>query len=114
MKETEEDFISKVKLTDRQKRQLHAVLKEIFEDDPRIHPEVKKSMLSFVSRVKTRIEDLFDRKRKVVDTYEFFKPYYELVGLILTKKDGESIRYNVVTLAKKLRQIADDRELDNG
>ncbi len=113
-KETEEEFISKVKLTDRQKRQLQSVLKDIYENDPRVHPDVKKGMLSFTSRVKTRIDDIFDRKEKVNDTYKFFKPYYELAGLELTKKDAESIRYNVVTFAKKLRQIADDREIDNG
>ena len=47
------------------------------------------------------------------EVYEFFKPYYDQVGLKLTKKDAESIRYNVVILAKKLRRCVDEREIDN-
>ncbi len=111
---TEDKGFNKVILTARQKKQLHSVLKKVFEDDPRTDPEVTKGMLSWVKGIKIRIVDLFDRKKKLIDTYEFFKPYYELVGLELTKKDAESIRFNVITLAKKLRQIADEREIDNG
>ena len=111
---TEENGFNKLELTARQKKQLQSVLKDIYKNDPRTHPEVKKGMLSWAEGIKTRIVDLFDRKEKVNDTYKFFKPYYELAGLELTKKDAESIRYNVAALAKKLRQIADDREIDNG
>jgi hypothetical protein len=107
-------LFNKVKLTARQKKHLQSVLKEVYEDDPKINPEVKKGMLSWAKGITVRIVDLFDRKKEVNDTYEFFKPYYDLVGLKLTKKDAESIRYNVTTLAKKLRQIADNREIDNG
>lgn len=110
---TEDKGFSKVTLTSRQKKQLQSALKKVYEDDPKIDPELTKGILSWAKSLKVRIEDLFDRKKKMDDTYEFFKPYYELIGLEFTKKDAKSIRYNVNTLAKKLRQIADDREIDN-
>jgi len=109
----DKDF-SKVELTARQKKQLRSVLKDVYEDDPKIDPKVKKGMMGWAKGITVRIVDLFERKKKVNDTYEFFKPYYDLVGLKLTKKDAESIRYNVTTLAKKIRQIADEKEIDNG
>ena len=110
---TEDKGFSKVTLTARQKKQLKSVLKKVYEDDPKIDPEVTKGMLSWINSIKERVDDLFNRKKKVDNTYEFFKPYYDLMGLELTKKNAESIRYNVVSLAKKLREIADSREADN-
>ncbi len=103
----DDPIFTKVTLTERQKRQLRSSIKEIYKDNP----ETKKAHLNWLEGTKLRIIDLFHRKNKVNDTYEFFKPYYDLVGLKLTEKDAESIRYKVTTLAKKLRQIADEREI---
>ena len=102
-------IFDKVELTARQKKQLQSVLKEVYKNDP----ELKKAHLNWLEGAKLRIIDIFQRKKKVNDTYEFFKPYYDQVGLKLTKKDAESIRYNVVILAKKLRRCVDEREIDN-
>ncbi len=104
---------SKIELTDRQKKQMYSTIITGYQKNPQWDPKGKKISLSFIKNIKIRVIDLFDRKKKVDDTYEFFKPYYELVGLKLTKKDVASIKFNVTSLAKKLRQIADKREVDN-
>ena len=56
--------------------------------------------------------DLFNRKKRIKNTYEFFKPYYELVGMNFSKKDAETIRFNVAKLGKKLREIAEEQMIE--
>lgn len=98
----------KVVLTPRQKRQLERVLKEI--EIP--SPEVKKGMLGWVDGIRIRFDDLFNRKKRIKNTYEFFKPYYEIVGMDFSKKDAETIRFNVAKLGRKLRDIAEEEMIE--